>query len=387
MLWFFSECISNYETERIEALKKEFGLSRILFCPEMIEVREYIGKDVAFMAPFLPDRKVRPLFVIKELENLHGILTKQEYDYKVPPEKALYDRLGLEVKNPTKNFASIGGAVRLKEWTKEVKAILLRGGNVKGAFLIGPTGSGKTNFVEAFAGELKRTLVSLNLPLLMYMDNPIDKLWGVFSYLEKQTKVGGKFVVLADEFEKMVDVKDGSPIQKQFLGQLLTILNDLNTPSGFKIDMVMFATVNNLSMILDQNPELLRHGRWSAKFFLNYPDKTQALSIYALYAKQWGVQYFLDAKGQPKEDELESLFSKVRSVYSDDNLSAMLSVYSPAEINALMERLYTRELANKGVLTEEIIKDTIKLTIPIQKTANRGIARQIQDAQYGFEVC
>ncbi|MDD3597919.1 AAA family ATPase [Sulfuricurvum sp.] len=387
MVWFLSECMSNYGEEKVASLKKELGFTEIIFCPEMNEIRDQIGNNVAFMAPYLPDRKLRPLFVVKELPNLHGVLTKQEYDYKVPPEKALYARLGLKVEKPTKTFSNLGGALRLKEWTKEVSAILLRGGRIKGAFLVGPTGSGKTNFVEAFAGELKRTLVYLNLPLLMYMDNPIDKLWGVFSYLEKQTKVGGKFVVLADEFEKMVDVEDGSPIQKQFLGQLLTILNDFNTPSGFQIDMVMFATVNKLSMILDNNPELLRHGRWSAKFFLNYPNEAEALSIYALYAKQWGVRYFLDEKGQPKDVALRQLYSDVRSTYRDDNFTAGLSVYSPAEINALMERLYTRELANNGVLSDTIIKDTISLIIPIQKTASMGVARQIKDAEYGFEEC
>lgn len=377
--------MSNYE--KVEEIRKEYQLDKIILLPDIEDVRKNINSKVGFMAPYLPEQKIRSLFVVKELENKHGVLTQQEKFYKVSEEKAIFDRLGLEARKPKLTFANIGGATRLKEWTKEVIAILRRGGNVKGAFLIGPTGSGKTNFVEAFAGELKRVLVMLNLPLIMEMENPIDRLRNVFIYLEKQSALGSKFVLLADEFEKMVDVKNGSPIQKQFLGQILTILNDLNTPAGYKIDVVIFATANNLSLILDENPELLRHGRWSAKFFLNYPTKEEALGIYEMYAKRYAIQHYFTKEGLADVNALHKLYSKVGTIHKGCNLSPNLSVFSPAEINALMERLQTREMANQGKLTDEIIDDTINLLIPIQKTANKGVARQIKDAEYGFEAC
>lgn len=385
MIWFLSDCMSHYE--KVTGIQKEYELDKIILLPDIEDVRNNIGKKIGFMAPYLPEQKIRSLFVIKELENKHGILTQQEKLYGVSEEKAIFDRLGLEARKPNLTFANIGGVTRLKEWAKEVKAIHRRGGNVKGAFLIGPTGSGKTNFVEAFAGELNRTLVMLNLPLIMEMINPIDRLRNVFTYLEKQSALGSKFVLLADEFEKMVDVKNGSPIQKQFLGQILTILNDLNTPAGYKIDVVIFATANNLSLILDENPELLRHGRWSAKFFLNYPTKEEALSIYEMYAKYYGVRHYIVEDGKPDEKALYRLYSRVSTIHKGCNLSPNLSVFSPAEIKALMERLQTRELASGGNLTDAIIEDTINLLIPIQKTANRGVARQIKDAEYGFEAC
>lgn len=385
LLWFFNECMSNYQ--KVKEIQKEYQLDKIILFPDIEDVRNNISDKIGFMAPYLPEQKIRSLFVVKELENKHGILTQQEKLYGVSEEKAIFDRLGLEARKPKLTFANIGGASRLKEWTKEVKAILRRGGNVKGAFLIGPTGSGKTNFVEAFAGELNRVLIMLNLPLIMEMENPIDRLRNVFIYLEKQSALGNKFVLLADEFEKMVDVKNGSPIQKQFLGQILTILNDLNTPAGYKIDVVIFATANNLSLILDENPELLRHGRWSAKFFLNYPTKEEALGIYEMYAKRYDVRHYITEDGKVDDKALFRLYSRVSTVHKGCNLSPNLSVFSPAEINALMERLQTRELANGGKLTDEVIEDTINLLIPIQKTANKGVARQIKDAEYGFEAC
>lgn len=380
MLWFLTNCHSNYMD--LTKLKEEYKLSEIIFLPEIEDVKNSMGKEnVAFMAPYFPEKKLKPLFVIKELENMHGILTQQEKKFGVTEEEAIFERLGLRAETPKISFKDIAGASRLKMWAQEVKAMHERGRHVKSAFLIGPTGTGKTRFVEAFAGEFKRILVNLNLALIMEMEDPIEKLWGVFSYLEKQSKLGSKFVLLADEFEKMVDVKNGSPIQKQFLGQMLTILNDLNGPTGFKIDVVIFGTANNLSDIMDNNPELLRPGRWSAKFFLNYPSKEDAIGIYRLYARIYNLEAFED------EQVLLNLYSRVDTIYKRANKQPHKSVYSPAEINALMERLETRALSSMGILDSETIDDTIRLIIPIQQTASDGVGRQIKDAESGFEEC
>lgn len=363
-------------------IKEKLNLSDIIVLPSTEEIKMNLGKnDIGFIAPYYPEKNLRPLFVIKELDNAAGILTEQEQFYGVTEEKAIYDRLGLDAKQPKTTLSDIGGAMKLKEWAKEVKAAHAKGTQVKGAFLVGPTGSGKTRFVEAFAGDLERILLMLNLPLIMEMENPVEKLWNTFSYLQKMSSMGKKFVLLMDEFEKMVDVRDGSPIQKQFLGQLLTILNDLNSPNGFKIDVVIFATANNVSVILDNNPELLRHGRWSAKFFLNYPTRDEAIKIYELYAKMYALKQFLT------EEALFALYSKVDSIYKNDNKQPTRSVYAPAEINALMERLGSKAIASGGVLRLEQVEEIIRLVIPIQKTASTGVGKQLKDAELGFEEC
>lgn len=380
MLWFIASCNSHYSG--ISKLKATYKLKEIYILPTDDQIRASVGNDnIGFIAPYYPEKKIKPLFVIKELDNANGILTQQEKLYGVSEEKAIYDRLGLEAKTPKISFKDIGGAERLKSWAAEVRTSLAKGKTVKGAFLIGPTGSGKTRFVEAFAGQFQRTLLMLNLPMIMEMDNPIERLWTTFSYLEKMSAAGKKFVLLADEFEKMVDVKEGSPIQKQFLGQMLTILNDLNEPNGFKIDAIIFATANNLSVILDNNPELLRHGRWSAKFFLNYPLRKEAIGIYKLYAQIYQVRQF------QSDDALFELYSKVDTIYKNDNKQAHRSVYSPAEINALMERFSTKADASGGALSPLQIDEIIKLVIPIQKTASVGVGQQLKDAELGFEEC
>lgn len=382
MVWFLASCSSHYTNEALSALKNQYSIDSITPLPSLDDVKASLGNIKAgFIAPHYPEKNLRTLFVIKELDNAHGILTAQEKHYGVSEEKAIYDRLGLEAKTPKITLQDIGGAVRLKGWANEVRAIHARGESVKGAFLIGPTGSGKTRFVEAFAGDFKRILLMLNLPMIMEMDSPIDRLWATFSYLEKMSAKGKKFVLLADEFEKMVDVKSGSPIQKQFLGQLLTILNDLNSPTGFKIDAVIFATANNLSTILDNNPELLRHGRWSAKFFLNYPTRSEAIGIYRLYAKIYSLKQFFG------EEALQRLYARVDSIWKRDNIQATRSVYSPAEINALMERLGSKALSCGGTLAENHVEEIIRLVIPIQKTASTGVGQQIKDAELGFEEC
>ena len=380
MVWFLSSCNSHYKN--LEQLKTEHKLEDIKILPTLDTIRECLGNDkIGFIAPYYPDKTIKSIFIVKELENKHGVLTEQEFDHGVPEEKAIQDRLGLEAKMPNITFKDIGGANKLKAWADEVRSTHARGQQVKGAFLIGPTGSGKTRFVEAFAGEFKRILVMLNLPMVMEMESPIEKLLGVFKYLEKQSAKGHKFILLADEFEKMVDINSGSSIQKQFLGQLLTILNDLNGPTGFKIDVVIFATANNLSVILDNNPELLRHGRWSAKFFLNYPSREEAIKIYQMYAKMYQLRQFSG------DEPLMRLYAKVDGIYKIDNKQPHLSVYSPAEINALMERFQSKSLACGGVLDDKQIEEIIRLIIPIQKTASVGVGRQIKDSELGFEEC
>lgn len=380
MLWFVASCNSHYSN--INKIKENYKLKALYPLPTDEQIRTSVGNDdIGFIAPYYPEKKIKPLFVIKELDNLNGILTRQEKLYGISEEKAIHDRLGLEAKTPKISFKDIGGADRLKGWAAEVRTSLAKGKTVKGAFLIGPTGSGKTRFVEAFAGQFQRTLLMLNLPMIMEMDNPIERLWTTFSYLEKMSAAGKKFVLLADEFEKMVDVKEGSPIQKQFLGQMLTILNDLNEPNGFKIDAIIFATANNLSVILDNNPELLRHGRWSAKFFLNYPLRKEAIGIYKLYAQIYQVRQF------QSDDALFELYSKVDTIYKNDNKQAHRSVYSPAEINALMERFSTKADACGGALSPQQIEEIIRLVIPIQKTASVGVGQQLKDAELGFEEC
>lgn len=141
------------------------------------------------------------------------------------------NRLGLSVIDSPFTLQDIGGATALKTYTAQLLRAEQQGYKAKGVFLVGIPGTGKTFFPKCFSGESKRLLIALNLSQIMESDSPIDKLNSIFEYLHNRAKnyPDDKFVILIDEIEKMIG--NATAKEKQMLGRLLTILNDINTPA------------------------------------------------------------------------------------------------------------------------------------------------------------
>ncbi|EAH7567712.1 ATP-binding protein, partial [Campylobacter jejuni] len=173
------------------------------------------------------------------------------------------EELKLSVIESPFTLNNIGGAKALKEFTMQLIEAEKAGYKAKGIFLVGIPGTGKTFFPKCFAGELKRKLILLNLSQIMESEEPIQSLNRVFEFLHKRCfdYPDEKFVILIDEIEKMIG--NVSTKEKQMLGRLLTILNDINTPAcEYRFNAIFFATANDLNTILSNNPEFLRRGRW-----------------------------------------------------------------------------------------------------------------------------
>uniref|UniRef100_UPI00262A6646 AAA family ATPase n=1 Tax=Desulfurobacterium sp. TaxID=2004706 RepID=UPI00262A6646 len=304
------------EFESVVRLSKSFsGTKNIVLVPKEEDIEKVIreGKagNAVFIAPYFPPEKIKSLFFIEQLPNLYGAFTTQEWEYITSfPEKErwkaereiLAEKLGLNIYKPKINTNSLVGMRGVKKYMlsiKNVKAKMLR---AKGIFLVGLPGTGKSFSAKVAAATLDWYLVEMNLSKIMESTNPVFALHLSFKHLENLTKrfkqqaiAEGKreypgFIIWIDEIEKMFTFQGNSDVEKRLFGQLLTILNDMNSDTGYHINGVFWVTANNITQIAENNPEFLRKGRFDELFFVDTPVNKDAEEIFNLYK---GVYKFL----------------------------------------------------------------------------------------------
>ncbi|ECK2550145.1 ATP-binding protein [Campylobacter jejuni] len=255
------------------------------------------------------------------------------------------------------------------------------GYKAKGIFLVGIPGTGKTFFPKCFAGELKRKLILLNLSQIMESEEPIQSLNRVFEFLHKRCfdYPDEKFVILIDEIEKMIG--NVSTKEKQMLGRLLTILNDINTPAcEYRFNAIFFATANDLNTILSNNPEFLRRGRWDELFFINLPTHEYATEMFNIYIKSYKLNFVLEIMN------LEQIFAEIENLYQKDNVIPERFPYTPAEIENLCKRIDFMKKAKGENFKKEDVIECIKLIIPLVKSAKEGIQKMAAQAELFTEI-
>lgn len=380
MLWFMAEDCFYYRN--LNVLQNKYGFQSIIIFPDINDIRENIkNHHIAFIAPYYPPKNIRSIFVIKNLENKHGILTTQEFILDVQESKALESRLGLSVIDSPFSLNDIGGAEALKKYTQELLIAESKGFRARAIFLVGVPGTGKTFFPKCFAGETKRLLIQLNLTLIMESDEPIRKLNTVFEYLSQRyiLNPNEKYVILIDEIEKMIGNAESG--EKRILGRLLTILSDMHTPAAeYKFDAIFFATANNLNSILDNNPELLRRGRFDELFFINLPDSKMAKDVFEIYLKKLEIINEINIV-MP----IDSILTEIEQFYSKSNNAPDKFPYTSAEIETFCKKLYFYKIVY-GSISKEHILEAIKLIIPIIKSAEEGINRMMAQSELFLKV-
>lgn len=380
MYWFVAE--DSFYYSNLKNLCKEYEQKNLIPIPKLEEIKNYISQEsVSFIAPFYPPKNIQSLFVIKNLPNKYGVLTTQEYLAKVPESKALENRLGLSVIDSPFTLSDIGGATALKDYTALLVKAEKAGYKAKGIFLVGIPGTGKTFFPKCFAGELKRLLISLNLSQIMESEAPIEKLNSIFDYLQKRAidYPQEKFVILIDEIEKMIG--NATAKEKQMLGRLLTILNDINTPAcEYNFNAIFFATANDLGSILTNNPEFLRRGRWDELFFINLPTHEYAIEMFKIYIKKYQLNLMLEIM------KLDEIFTEIENKYQKENVIANRFPYTPAEIENLCKRIdFIKKAKGQSIEKEDIIK-CIEMIIPLTKSAQEGLSKMVGQKELFIEI-
>jgi MoxR-like ATPase len=176
-------------------------------------------------------------------------------------------------------FDAVGGLDVLKTWTRgrviaytpRARAYGLK--PLRGIFLAGISGCGKTYTAKALAWELGRVpLLRADLGSLKskYVGESEANLRKLFQTADSV----GRCVILIDEIEKALagatqGAADGG-VSSDALGALLTWMQE-RTNEAFVV-----ATANDVSQL---PPELLRKGRWDELFFVDLPNPIERAQI------------------------------------------------------------------------------------------------------------
>ena len=326
-----------------------------------------------FISTTPPPKEFQNYFIIERLENTKGLLTTQQANAGIEEHIVLQQSLGISVVKSDYTFKDLAGAYKLKDWVKKFKVAEEKGYRSKGIFSVGLPGTGKTFFAQCLSGELNRPLVILNLAFLQAKENPIQELNNIFEYLNNSNS---KQLILIDEIEKMVGTGE-DPLT----GRLMTILSDLYSSASEykKLDVLVLATANNLNSILDNQPALLRRGRFDELFFQNTPLITQVEEYFNLYAKKYDLGRAFEMYG------LQKLIKKISDTYEDINPQSKNFIYTPSEIATFCKRLDFERLAG-GTISNTMIENTIGEIVPIIKSAQDGVKKIIAQKELFVEI-
>lgn len=370
MIWFISSDIKHYL--EIKKLKKDYELEQIIPLPSKKNILEGLSSSkIGFISNMPPEDKYRSFMVLKELSLDGEILTTQEKQYGVKEEEALEKLFGLKVSKPTVTIEKdMIGQNQLRLFYKEVKDNITLETQTEPIFELGVPGVGKSYSASCLAGSLGYSLIQLNLTIFVERGQGVNLLNQFFHYL---TTKKPKCVVLFDEFENMVE-------SKAIMGALLSILGSLNDKSqgGYILTphQILIATANNITDIVKAKPQFFRLGRWSHKFFFNYPIKEDALSTMLYFSTKYSVMVDTEI--------IEDIYILYMGEYVD-NFVAPRSVYSQVELKFLFksfECMNLKELKNKNKQKyKELLLQTIKNIIPSQVNTRQGIARLLSDAR------
>jgi SpoVK/Ycf46/Vps4 family AAA+-type ATPase len=265
--------------------------------------------DKIIVSPYTPSHfnYNTPFFGVLKIPNKYGLLTSSEKKIGLTEYEKLHNEVGLTVEKSPVTFDDMAGSDKLRDIARKLSIKYSMGEIPKAVFLAGVPGTGKSFFAQCLAGETDRFLVSFNLTKIMYSDNPIETFDKIIDFLVKENK---KYLLWVDEIEKMfTDSEKSEHIKNKFL----TFLNDLGIT--INLDGFVVMTANNVSGILEKNPELVRGGRVEtfAKVFLDFPKAETATSICKLY---------VDKRNKEKDRivRLASYFSSINKQRANTDL-------------------------------------------------------------------
>jgi len=370
--WFVARDKVYYDNQ--ELFRKEVETLKVVLTPE--HLNELVSSlayslDVVVLSPFYPPEELKELFVIQELEGVYGIITSQEKESK-ELLRAVEERLGLKIHQPSLSLSDLIGAYRLKRQIEGIRLTLndplLR---VRGVMFVGLPGTGKSYSAKCVAGELDRWLIELNLSKLLEQDRPIEKLHSIFSMLKDLPP----FILWIDEIDKMFT---GGALETKLMGQLLTILEEFNKPTGYQGDGFFWATANNVKVIVERNPEFFR--RFDYRFFMKTPFQNEAAEIFKFYLNKYGVKPF---SSNSSDDDYFRVTEEIRlhyQTYVEVELDVetyngyQRFIYTPAEIEILSKKLSIRARLN-GIdyFTKDDLLDVIRLDRPIMEAMKDSI--------------
>ncbi len=287
IVYLYGEDEKHYKESGIEKLKKRFNQNKLNVSFQESDIETLIltalkdVKDIYILTPIYFYKIIEKYFSfirVVKLENENGILTSQDIRLGITAEEKLKLKLNSSITKPKTTFKDYGGAKDLVQETEDINNFFKLGIPVKGIFLAGLPGTGKTFFAKCLAGQLNRYLIELNLTKFMKSPNSIILIEEFFDFFKTNP---GDYIIWLDEIEKMFT---GTEESTQLLGTLLTKINEFNSISStIKSTAFIVATANNVKELSERNPELFRNGRFDILISLNPPKSDGAKEIFNIY--------------------------------------------------------------------------------------------------------
>jgi len=367
-----------YYTNSLDKIKEFLGypkylekIDKIKYFPDDKYIRENLAKhNEVYISPerLQPER----LFVVKSVPNhtKDGVRTLQQEYYDEDINAELYNRFGMFVSKPKVKFSDLRGFDEPKAEFLKVMDFIKRGWGGKSLSLfLGVSRSGKSYFAECLAGELNYNLIIFDVGRVASMNNPLKIIDEFFVYLEKLDN----YVLLIDEIEKAVNPNDSKSLS--VIGKFLTIFNNLNTESGFRVrSNPIIATANNITTLLNQTPEFIN--RFGYKYFVNYPSMESFIEVANYYLKK---SHIVGINGQDLYNYSSVLYANVEIPKTED-MSGSYGKYASGEVKEFVSNLmlFCEEKDNKLTCTIDILKRVLKLQKPQIVFAYEGVIATVE---------
>jgi hypothetical protein len=177
------------------------------------------------------------------------------------------------------DFSSLGGLSNLKDFCRRA----LKPSKVKprGVLLLGPSGTGKSQFCKALGNETARPTLLLDVGSLM--GSLVGQTEANLRQALRIADAMSPCILFCDELEKAlsgVGSQGDSGVSTRLFGNLLTWLSDHET------DVFFVGTSNDISKL---PPEFTRAERFDGVFFLDLPNVAERDAIWGLYRAQFGI--------------------------------------------------------------------------------------------------
>ncbi len=178
------------------------------------------------------------------------------------------------------NFESLGGMSNLKDFCRRA----LKPNHVKprGVLLLGPSGTGKSQFCKALGNETGRPTLLLDVGALM--GSLVGQSEANLRQALRIADAMSPCILFVDEIEKAlsgVGSQGDSGVSTRLFGNLLTWLADHES------DVFFVGTSNDISKL---PPEFTRAERFDGVFFLDLPNVKERDAIWSLYRQQFSIE-------------------------------------------------------------------------------------------------
>ncbi|MDP2645400.1 MAG: AAA family ATPase [Desulfobacterales bacterium] len=232
---------------------------------------------------------------------------------------------------PNKGFDMVGGLTAAKKQITELVVDPLRTGNGfsrdgyllhDGLLISGPSGTGKSLFVEAVAKESGVNFININGPELFtkWLGESEEALRDAFQLARQLAPC----IIFFDQLDALAPIRNlnsGSRTTERVVSQLLGELDDLEHDGR---NVVMAAT-NRIDLV---DPSLLQPGRFGTHIYFRLPDRQERAEILGIFLRSMGLADTMDEAVKQE-------------------LAGLTEGSTGAQLRALVTRLY-RENARTG---------------------------------------